>query len=152
MGAIPTVIFIKGILTILLSVGIFFLAATFHERSHWLVSRIWSEDLSIIRKFGLFPASVDFGSPFDIPSCGMRIVGIAPFLFCLPTAVVLFMVLDSPFLIRVLLTLPFWAASILSPSDLLAFFYPERFQAIAANNESIGHFETIRILADEFRS
>lgn len=152
MSALLVNLAFRLIVGILMTIGIYFLASTIHERSHWLVGRIWSNDLHIIGKFGLFPASVDFGSPYDIPPYGIRLAGIAPFLVGAPVSAVLFLYLDYSFPLELLLTVPFWAAAILSPIDFLAFLYPERFQEIASENESISHIETIGLIVREFRS
>lgn len=140
-----------GLLAILLATVVYFVAATAHERSHWLVGRIWSDDVTIIHLGYVFPFSVDFQSPNDVPPSVIRVAGIAPFLFCLPIGVVLFTTVDASFLVRVLLSLPFWAAAILSPSDLLALCYPRRFQELATEHERMGHLEVLDILVTEAR-
>lgn len=141
-----------GLLAILLALVLYFVAATAHERSHWLVGRLFSEDVTIIHLLRVFPASVDFREPYDVPTTVIRVAGVAPLLFCLPVAVVLFSTVDQPFLVRVLLALPFVGASLLSPSDLLAVVYPERFQEIASEHERLAHTEVLKLLLEEARS
>lgn len=140
-----------GLLAILLATIVYFVATTAHERIHWIVGRIRSDDVTIIHLGYVFPFSVDFQSPNDVPQAVIRVAGIAPFLFCAPIAVVLFTVVDASFLVRVLLTLPFWAAAILGPSDILAFCYPRRFQELATEHERLGHLEVLNILVTEAR-
>jgi hypothetical protein len=138
-----------GLLAMLLASIVYFVAATAHERSHWLVGRLWSDDVTIIHLGYVFPFSVDFQSPNDVPRSVIRVAGIAPFLFCLPIGVVLFTTIDASFLVRMVLSLPFWAAAILSPSDLLAICYPTRFQELAAEHERMGHLEVLDIVIAE---
>lgn len=152
MSALLVNLAFRLIVGILMTIGICFIASTIHERSHWLVGRIWPKDLHIIRKFGLFPASVDFGSPNDIPPYVIRLAGVAPFLVGAPVSAVLFLYLDYSLPLEMLLTVPFWAAAILSPIEILALFYPERFHEMASEKESVGHTEAIRLLVCEFLS
>lgn len=140
-----------GLLAILLAIVVYFVAATAHERSHWIVGRLWSEDVTVIHLAYVFPFSVDFRSPKDVPPTVIRVAGVAPSLFCVPTAYVLYTTVDVPFLARVLVSLPFWAAAILSPSDLLAFCYPERFQELACDHERMGHLAVLDVLIAELQ-
>lgn len=142
----------RGLLAILLAFVLYFAAATAHERSHWLVGRLWSDEVTVMHVFGFFPASVDFRAPYDVPPTVIRVAGIAPVLFCLPTAYLLFTLVEASFLVRLLLAVPFAAAAIVSPSDLLAFCYPERFQQVASEHEKMGHVAVLRLLIDEVRS
>lgn len=128
------------------------ISSTLHEGSHWIVGRIWSSELEMFRLYLIFPVSVIFHSPYDLPPHGVRLTGVAPLLFWLPVAVTIYIVLDAAPIGRVLLSLPFWAAAILSPSDLLAILYPERFQEYAANGDAVGHIGMLKILLQEVYS
>lgn len=141
-----------GLLLVGASLVIYAAAATLHERSHWLVGRVWSSEVGILHIFVVFPVSVDFRDPYDVPPAGIRVAGIAPLLFCLPIGLALFFGLETSFRVRAVLALPFVAASILSPSDLLACCYPRRFQEIATEHEQLTHLRVTEILLDELRA
>lgn len=140
------------VIVVLMSVGIFMIASFLHEGSHWIVGRLWSSELEILRLYLVFPVSVSFHSPYDLPPHGVRLTGVAPLLFWLPGAVTIYLALAAAPVGRVLLSVPFWAATILSPSDVLAFLYPERFQEYAANGDAVGHIGMIKILLEEVSS
>lgn len=142
-----------GVLLLIgVSLVVYVAAATLHERSHWAVGRLWSSDVRVRQLFVVFPVSVEFPSPYDVPPGAIRLAGAAPLLFCLPVGVALFTAVEASFRVRVILALPFWAASLLSPSDLLAVVYPRRFQAIAAEYEELSHLRVTEIILEEFRS
>lgn len=143
---------LSAMIIVLMSIGIYLISSAFHEGSHWIIGRIWSDDLQILRLYLIFPVSVIFHSPYDLPSPGVRLAGVAPMLFCLPVAVAIYITLDASSIGRVLFSLPFWAASILSPSDLLAILYPKRFQEHASNGDAVGQIGMIKILLGEFHS
>lgn len=129
-----------------------YIAAVVHEGSHWIVGRLWTTDVTIIRWKTVLPVSVNFHAPFQLPAYAVRLSGIAPLLVGFPLGFAIFLMLEEPFPVRVLLALPFWAAMLLSPSDLLAICYPTRFQEYASTNDVGGHLEILRILVDEVRS
>ncbi|QLD89616.1 hypothetical protein HWV07_11480 [Natronomonas salina] len=140
------------VIVLLMSIGVFMIASTLHEGTHWIVGRIWSSELEILRLDIVFPVAVIFHSPYDLPPHGVRLTGVAPLLFWLPVAVTIYVALAAAPVGRVLLSVPFWAAAILSPSDVLAFLYPERFQEYAANGNAVGHIGMIKILLQELTS
>lgn len=142
----------EALLVISGAVAIYVLAATAHERSHWLVGRLWSNQVTVIHIFGAFPVSVDFRDPYDVPPSVIRIAGIAPCLFCLPLGVGIYTTLEASFQHRLAVALPFLAASLLSPSDLLAFCYPRRFQKLAAEHEQMTHLGVLDVLIEELQS
>lgn len=123
-----------------------------HERSHWLVGRIWTNNISIYRKYGVVPTTVNYRSPYDLPQCGMRVAGIAPLLFCPIIGSLTFSFLDVGFLIRVVISGPFFLAGVPSLSDLLAFFFPIRFQEYAEITDIGDRREMRSILFQEIRS
>lgn len=130
-----------------------YLATVFHEGSHWVMARIWSDDLGVVPKFWIFPGAINIRSPYEIPPHGIRLAGMAPLLFCLPPFLILFFILDAHYLVRLLITFPLWAAAlIISPPDLLAILYPRRFQKFAASADGGGMREGTKILIDEIRS
>lgn len=61
-----------------------YLAAVFHEGSHWVMARIWSADLGVVPKFWIFSGAINIRSPYEIPPHGIRLAGMVPLLFCLP--------------------------------------------------------------------
>jgi len=126
-------------------------AAEFHERSHWVVARVWTRDVHIDRWRGVFAKTVVFHEPFDIPTYGVRLAGFAPALFGLIVGTMMFFLISTPFGISLLVALPFWASMLLSPSDLLAIVSPSRFQKFAEGNDSSGHIEMVKILLNEIR-
>jgi len=140
------------LVSLLLIVVLSYVAAVVHEGSHWIVGRLWTTDVTITRWKTLLPVSVNFQAPFQLPSYAVRLSGIAPLLIGFPLGFATLLVLKEPFLVRALLALPFWAAMLLSPSDLLAICYPTRFQEHASTNDAGGHLEMLRILVDEVRS
>lgn len=140
-----------ALLLIGVSLGIYVAAATLHERSHWAVGRLWSSDVRVRQIFVVFPVSVEFPSPYDVPPGAIRLAGAAPLLVCLPVGLALFTTLEASFRVRIVLALPFWAASILSPSDLLAVLFPRRFQVVAAEHEKLTHLRVTEILLEELR-
>lgn len=151
MVEVLTEIATDGLLAMSLAIAVYFVAATAHERSHWIVGRLWSDDVTIIHMAYVFPFSVDFRSPNEVPPAVIRVAGIAPTLFCVPTAYLLYTTVDASFLGRVVVSLPFSAAAILSPSDLLAFCYPERFQELATDHDRMGHLAVLDVLIAELR-
>lgn len=140
-----------GLLAILLASVVYVVAATAHERSHWLVGRLWSADVTVLHLAYVFPFSVEFRSPYDVPPGVIRVAGVAPLLFCLPIGLGLFWGLEASFLVRLVLALPFVAAAILSPSDLLAGVSPVRFQELAAEHDRMAHLEVLEVLLAELR-
>ena len=142
----------SAIIVVLSSLGISMISLNLHEGSHWVVGRLWSSEIEIIRLSLIFPISMRFHSPYDFPPHGVRLVGVAPLLFWLPVAAAIYVAFYASPLGRVLLSLPFWAAAIPSPSDVLAFLYPRRFQEYAANDNEVGHFGMLKILLHEFHS
>lgn len=143
---------LSAIIVVLMSVGIFMISSTLHEGSHWIMGRLWSSELELLRMYLVFPVSVITHSQYDFPPNGVRLAGVAPLLFWLPVAVLIYVTLYTSSLGCVLLSLPFWAAAILSPSDLLALLYPERFQEYVAQDDAVGHIGTIKILLHEVSS
>lgn len=129
-----------------------YVAAVVHEGSHWIVGRLWTTDVTITRWKTVLPVSVNYHAPFQLPSYAIRLSGIAPLLFGFPLGLAVFLMFVEPFHVRVLVAFPFWAATLLSPSDLLAICYPTRFQEYASTNDAGGHIEMLRILIDEVRS
>jgi len=129
-----------------------YVAAVVHEGSHWIVGRLWTTDVTITRWKTVLPVSVNYHAPFQLPSYAIRLSGIAPLLFGFPLGLAVFLMLVEPFHVRVLVALPFWTATLFSPSDLLAICYPTRFQEYASTNDASGHIEMLRILIDEVRS
>lgn len=144
---------IAGILTAYLAlvVVITAVAAEFHERSHWIVARTRTEAVGIDRWRGVFPTSVVYYDPFALPSSVLRLSAVAPALFGLPVGFAVFSLVDASLPVRVLSALPFWTATLLSPSDLLAVFCPGRFQDFAAEDGLPGHLEMIGLLVEELR-
>lgn len=143
---------LSAVMLVLMSIGIFMISSTLHEGSHWLVGRLWSSEVEILRLYLIFPVSVSFDAPYDLPPHGVRLSGGAPLLFWLPPALTVYLLLDTAPVGRVLLSVPFWAAAILSPSDLLAILYPDRFQEYADNDSEVGHIGMIKLLHREFFS
>jgi len=140
------------LVSLLLIVVLSYVAAVVHEGSHWIIGRLWTTDVTITRWKTMLPVSVNYHAPFQLPSYAVRLSGIAPLLIGFPLGLAVFLMLEGPLPARVLLALPFWAAMLLSPSDLLAICFPTRFQEYATTNESGGHLEMLRILIDEVRS
>lgn len=138
-------------LTLGLSAVISLAATEIHERSHWLVARIWSKSVSIDRWQGVIASTVVYHSPLEIPPYGIRLSGIAPVLVGFPLGLTVLAMLDAPLSIRLLAALPFLATMILSPSDVLAILFPERFQEFAVENDSAQHREMVKLLVEEFR-
>jgi len=138
-------------ITLLLIVVLSWIAAVAHEGSHWLVGRLWTTEITITRWKAVLPVSVNYHAPFRLPSYAIRMSGIAPLLFCFPLAVAVFTMLNEPFQMRVLVSLPFWAGMLLSPSDVLAICFPKRFQEYASTNDSGSHVEMLRMLVEESR-
>lgn len=134
-----------------LIVAIVFLASEIHERSHWLFGRIWTREITIHRTWWIFASYVNYHSPYDFSSKGMRISSAAPFIVGLTLSLLGFTLIDESLKFEVILNLPFMAAMILSPSDLLGIFFPERFQNYASSNDEAGHWEMVQILAEEAR-
>lgn len=142
----------SGIIVVLSSLGIAMISLHLHEGSHWIVGRLWSSEIEIIRLSLIFPISMRFHSPYEFPPHGVRFVGVAPLLFWLPVAVAIYVAFYASPLGRFLFSLPFWWAAIPSPSDLLAILYPRRFQEYAASGDAVGHIEMLKILFREFHS
>lgn len=141
-----------ALVLIAVALAIYVFAATVHERSHWVVARLWSSEVSVSHIFGVFPVSVDVGDPYDVPPPVIRVAGVAPTLFCLPVGVGIYTTVDASVQLRVVLTLPFLAASLLSPSDLLAACYPRRFQELATDHDQMTHLGVLDILLEELHS
>lgn len=142
----------SAIIVVLSSLGIGMIALTLHECSHWIVGRLWSSEIEIIRLSLIFPVSMRFHSPYDFPPHGVRLVGGAPLLFWLPVAAAIYVAFYASPFGRFLFSLPFWWAAIPSPSDLLAILYPRRFQEYAASGGAVGHIGMLKILFREFHS
>lgn len=134
-----------------LTVVLIFLTCEVHERSHWLFGRIWTREITIHRTWWIFASYVNYHSPHDFSSKGMRISSVAPFIVGLSLTLLGFTLLDESLGFEVILNLPFMVAMILSPSDLLGIFFPERFQNYASSNDEAGHREMVRILIEEAR-
>ena len=140
------------IIVVLSSLGIGMISLNLHEGSHWIVGRLWSSEIEIIRLSPILPISMEFHAPYDFPPHGVRLVGVAPLLFWLPVAIAVYLAFYASPLGRFLFSLPFWWAAIPSPSDVLAVLYPRRFQAYAANVTEVGHIGMLKILFQEFHS
>ena len=143
---------LSALIVVLSSLGIGMISLNLHEGSHWIMGRLWSSEIEIIRLSLIFPVSMRFHSPFDFPPHGVRLVGVAPLLFWLPVAVAIYVAFYALPLGRVLFSLPFWWAAVPSPSDTLAFLYPRRFQEYAASDDVVGHIGMLKILLQEFHS
>lgn len=140
------------LVSLLLIVVLSYVAAVVHEGSHWIVGRLWTTDVTITRWKTVLPVSVNYHAPFQLPAYAIRLSGIAPLLIGFPLGLAVFLLLAEPFPVRVLVALPFWAATFLSPSDLLAICYPTRFQEYASTNDASGHLEMLCLLIDEARA
>lgn len=154
-----------ALFVLVVSLPILFIAAEFHERSHWVVARIWTTEVEIERKRGILAHTVNFHKPFDLPLYGVRIAGFAPVIFGLITATTIY--ISMPYLINYIigppiflsldwsqeiqwiLTTPFAVSMLLSPVDFYAILAPREFQKFAERNDSATFTETLKLLKDE---
>lgn len=139
---------------LIIVISVFFtgyLGASLHELTHYFVSGIWTKDRYIVFAFGIVPAAVDFGSPYELPNRGVRIAGIAPIVW--PACAIYSGVVLYPFtsFINILIILLFAFASIISPIDLLALLYPNTWKEITEKEQDTGHIEAGRILLAQLR-
>lgn len=133
------------LLSPLLAAGEVLLYSTFHERSHWIVGRIWTKKMEIKRLHGIFPHRVDFEDLCDLPQYAVRLIGIAPFV---SGAVLTSLVysLDLPLTSKVVLGIPFVASLVPSPGDIMAITRPNLFKIYVDKDLSKSHIEILKIV------
>lgn len=117
-----------------------------HERTHYLLGRIWTKDLWLEGPHRILPDVLMYGSPESLPPHGIRIAGSAPLIYMpfLPVSLVNWlsgMTVVSGFIFVVILV-----ASFPSPSDLLAVFRPERWKRMAVHSPDNSHAENLKLL------
>jgi hypothetical protein len=148
-----------GILTVILTVFAVFLGTHFHEISHYIVARIWTNDVSIRYIYLIFPVSVEVPGIDEVPTWGIRTLGVAPQLFLFPVIGYLYLRFELPF---TLLSFGFVPASVYSallggglvtsPGDWIAVLFPDEFRKMADTDESFSHLENLRFLFDHIFS
>lgn len=140
--------------TIVLIVLASFLAAWFHELSHWLVGRAQTPNLNLEYRFPGFPDTVRYHDSDELSSRGLLLSSLAPQVILLPYALIHYLALGVP-------TMGYWVfysnyadliassvfvaalfgGAIPSPADLIGAFCQEEFR----NWDERGHEDRTRI-------
>lgn len=146
-----------------MSVGIFglfivallfsFLGVLLHESTHWIIARIWTEDVTIGSSYDRvpFPDRTEFKNPWDLPDYGVRIAGISPIIYLF---LFLYTMWGYSGDITLYSTAPlffFLGASIISIHDMMAFLFPERWRELTDSEEEYSQRQVVSFLFQEIR-
>lgn len=122
-----------------LIIGAGLLSVPLHEGAHWFVARWWSSEIALARD-GSTP-NIQLNAPYELPTWGVRLMGIAPLVvgtLLLAASIFVFDLLQLSirgvfaFLLGVFTALPSFA----SGGDILAVVNPRQFQKFATTTES----------------
>jgi hypothetical protein len=122
------------------------LAFHVHERTHYYLARIWTDDLHIQYSHKLLPHRVLYESPEDLPSYAIRIVGGGPILYTPLFLVALQLWTHNMNAVNSLLLGTTVAGLAISPSDLLALLRPNVWRKMAIQGSERTHKELLELL------
>jgi hypothetical protein len=117
-----------------------------HELTHYFFGRVWTDDLWIEVKYRFIPDVVNYESPEELPSHGIRIAGGAPLIYPVLLPLTLSDWLSSMTVLSSFIMAISLGSSSISPSDFLAALRPDVWRKMAIHKPDSSHIEHLKLL------